>query len=132
MIRVAIPKVDKLEDEITEKEFDLETINLGPPTTDHALEDMNDKVKTVHDMLNLEVEKNSKLEKENNILKGYLQQLRVPLKQRDPSTSLSLLPPPDTIDDFEKMKAYATMVTPPKKTPTTRHLLDHCCIMPKW
>lgn len=53
IIQIAIPRIDKPEDEIIVEEFDLETINLGPPTNNQALEDMNDKVKTVHGMLKL-------------------------------------------------------------------------------
>lgn len=78
IIQIATPRVDKLADEITTEEYDLETIDLGP-TTDQALEDMNDMVKTLHDMLKLEVKKNKKLEKENTILRSHLRRFKLPL-----------------------------------------------------
>lgn len=102
IIQIATPRVNKPADEITAKEYDLETIDLGPPTTDQELEVMNDTVKTVHDMLKLEVEKNKKLEKENSMLRSHLQQFRIPLRQHDPSATPPL-PPLNIADDFEKM-----------------------------
>lgn len=75
-IQIATPRVEKLEGEITTKEYDLETIYLVPPTTKQAMEDLNETMKTVHDMLKVEVEKNKKLEKEVNVLRSYLQQFK--------------------------------------------------------
>lgn len=57
-IQIATPRVDKFEGEITVEEYDVETIDLGLPTIEKALSDMNDSVKTVHDMLRMEVEMN--------------------------------------------------------------------------
>lgn len=72
IIQIVTPRVDKPDGEIKAEEYNLDTIDLGPPTTNQALEDMNDTMKAVHDMLKLEVEKNKKLDKENSILKSHL------------------------------------------------------------
>lgn len=73
MIQIATPTVDKPENEMTTKDYDLETIDLGPLTVEQAMEGLNDTMEAMNDMLKLEVEKNKKLEREVSALGSYLQ-----------------------------------------------------------
>lgn len=76
MIQIATLMVYKFENDIIVEEHDVESIDLGPPTTKKALGDMNDLVKIVHDMLRMEVEKNKKLEREVDPWRNYFHQFK--------------------------------------------------------
>lgn len=104
VIQIATPRLDKLEDEITADAYDLETIELGLATTEQAMEDLNDSVKTVQDGLKIELQNSKKLERELNALKNYVQQLRNPIRQADPSSMPPSLLPLDSVDDLEETR----------------------------
>ncbi|XP_059068919.1 uncharacterized protein LOC131859325 [Cryptomeria japonica] len=57
-IEIATPAVDKYEDEITAEEYDLETFDLGPLTSEQAMEEATDSVKAVNEKLKAEIERN--------------------------------------------------------------------------
>lgn len=62
-IQIATPTVDKYEDEITVDEYDLETFDLGPLTSEQAMDEATDSVKAVNEKLKAEIEKNKKVRK---------------------------------------------------------------------
>lgn len=58
--------MDKYDNEITTEEYDLETFDLGPLTSEQAMEDATNLVRAINDKLKEEIEKNKRLEKEIN------------------------------------------------------------------
>lgn len=63
-LQIATPRVEKYEGEITVDEYDMETVDLGPLTSEQAIGDATDLLKAINDMLRAEIEKNRRLEKE--------------------------------------------------------------------
>lgn len=110
IIQIATPRVDKPEDEITTDDYDLETIELGPTTVEQEIEDLSDSVKIVQDILRIELENKNKLERELNTLRNYVQQLRNPIRQDDPSSMPPSLLPSDSIDGLEEMRNNSHVV----------------------
>lgn len=101
-LQIAIPMVDKYEDEIIADEYDMETIDLGPLTSEQAIGDANDSLKTVNDMLRTEVKKNKRLEKEISVWR--FQQFQEPLRQQNPAAAPPPLLPLESVDHMEKMR----------------------------
>lgn len=86
-IQIATPAVDKYDDEIMAEEYDLETFDLGPLTSEQAMEDATDLVRAINDKLKEEIEENKRLEKEINAWRNYFSQLNEPLGRQDPIVS---------------------------------------------
>lgn len=74
------------------------------------MEYLNDTVKTVHDMLKLEVEKYKKLERKVSALRSHLQQFKELLRQHDPSSTPPLLLPLYSVNNLEKMRTSAHLM----------------------
>ncbi|XP_059069026.1 uncharacterized protein LOC131859382 [Cryptomeria japonica] len=75
-IEIATPVADKYEDEILAEEYDLETFDLGPLTSEQSMEEANKFVKAVNEKLKAKIEKNKKLEKAgiwNFVENGFLE-----------------------------------------------------------
>lgn len=102
--------MDKYDDEIMAKEYDLETFDLGPLTSEQAMEDATDSMRAVNDKLKDEIEKNKRLEKEINAWRNYFSQLNEPLRRQDPVVSPLQALPLESINQGEKMKNSAQLM----------------------
>ncbi|XP_059067876.1 disease resistance protein RPV1-like [Cryptomeria japonica] len=82
----------------------METIDLGPLTSEQAIGDAIDSLKAVNETLRAEIEKNRRLEKEISAWRNYVQQFQQPLRHQSSTATPPPLLPPELVDHMEKMR----------------------------
>lgn len=109
-LQIATPRVEKYEGEITTDEYDMETTDLGPLTSEQAIGDAIDSLKAINDMLRAETKKNRRLEKEISAWRNYVQQFQQPLTHQSPAATPPPLLPVESVDHMEKMRNSTQLI----------------------
>lgn len=110
-LQVATPVVDKYEGEILADEYDLETFELGPLTSEQAMEEATDSFEALKDKLKEEMEKNKKLEREVSAWRSYFSRLNQPLRRQDPATSPLQALPLESVGEAERVKSLVQLMS---------------------
>lgn len=106
VLHVSTPTIEKNKHEATPKNYNVQTINLGPSTKKKETKDLKDFVDVVLKGLDKEVQAKERLQNQVEELQKYIQHLFKPLQTQDQastSTPTNILSK-DAINEVEKMK----------------------------
>lgn len=110
VVHIATPTPDNNRDEVTTKDYNVQTFNLGPTFIEQDIKDYQGSSTVILGRLRKEVQTKKELKKENEKLRKCLEDLMKPLQSINPSSSAAKPLPKETITEIERMKA-STLAT---------------------
>lgn len=104
VVHIATPAIDKNMDEVTAKDYNMQTIHLGPTFIEQEIEDYQASSAVILGRLRKEIKTKHEMKKEIEGLKKCLEDLMKPLQSINPSSSAANPLPQETITELERMK----------------------------
>lgn len=87
VIHIATLATDKSKEEVTGKDYNVQTINLGPASMEHDIEEYEGSNAIIINRLRKETQSKHELRKENERIKKCLEDVMKPLQSLHPSSS---------------------------------------------